>query len=209
LLTNGSHTTNLRAQFAGGVSRLHTYDDAARQALIRQHWFEESNLRTNSSNTYRATDNWRRSLALKSDQQVSKNQWQDLVRTNPAAGEFLAQAELWQSHFEERAGLNALADEYPADLKPLVLPPRLIVPWPISDFQADGYCSEDEDNRQATGQHGNQARIGGTSTPTVNFSRKPPRTGIAFKGRSGQPAGYRKRPAFTGTILTLITLSVC
>jgi tetratricopeptide (TPR) repeat protein len=42
--------------------------------------------------------------------------WDDSVRQNPAAGEFIAQAELWRSHFEKGAPvLQALANIYPAD----------------------------------------------------------------------------------------------
>ncbi len=55
-------------------------------------------------------------MHLQQDSQAGKNQLQSMVHDNPAAGEFLAQAELWRSHFEQAAPvLNALAGEYPAD----------------------------------------------------------------------------------------------
>src|SRR6266851_4551028 len=39
-----------------------------------------------------------------------------IVGQNPAAGQYVAQAYLWRSHFEESAPvLQALAEEYPAD----------------------------------------------------------------------------------------------
>ena len=98
----------------------HTYDDAAWQALVRQHWFEEADLR-NQFFEYLS-----RSRQLQSEvgglrqnaTPSGNNQWQELARINPAAGEFLAQAELWQSHFEDSAPvLNALAEEYPVDFE--------------------------------------------------------------------------------------------
>ncbi len=103
----------------GAYHDSHTYDDAAWQALIRQHWFEEADLRDQFFEYLSRNGQLETELgALRQDQQVSKNQWQDLARTNPAAGEFVAQAELWQSHFEQSApALNALSDQYPADFE--------------------------------------------------------------------------------------------
>ena len=45
-----------------------------------------------------------------------RTQWAELVRANPAAGEFIAQGELWRSHFEDSAPvLRRLAEQYPAE----------------------------------------------------------------------------------------------
>ncbi len=92
-----------------------TYDDAAWLALLRQHWFEESGLRNEffeylSRN--RMLDSELGQLRPMLDQQNPDN----AIRQNPAAGQFLAQAELWRSHFEQAApALRVLADVYPAD----------------------------------------------------------------------------------------------
>ncbi len=104
----------------GAYHNSHTYDDAAWQALLRQHWFEETDLRnlffeflSRNRQLESETNALRQDVPL-----ATQNQWQELVRANPAAGEFLAQAGLWQSHFEDCAPvLNALAAEYPANFE--------------------------------------------------------------------------------------------
>jgi len=97
----------------------HTYDDAAWQHLLRQHWFEESDLRSwffEYLSTKGELESELNSLRPVPTQSPSQNQWDEVVRTNPAAGEFMAQAELWRSHFEDSAPvLRALAAQYPAD----------------------------------------------------------------------------------------------
>ena len=46
----------------------------------------------------------------------SKRKLAGICRKNPAAGQYLAQAEIWRSHFEESAPvLKALAAKYPAE----------------------------------------------------------------------------------------------
>ena len=102
----------------------HTYDDAAWQSLLRQHWFEESDLRSQFFEYLSAKRELESELnslltgAPAVGQSQGQSQWDEVVRTNPAAGEFAAQAELWRSHFEDSAPvLRALAAQYPADLE--------------------------------------------------------------------------------------------
>ena len=98
----------------------HTYNDAAWQSLLRQHWFEEADLRNeffeylSSRGQLESEINGLRQNASSAD----KGGWDRFVGTNPAAGEFLAQADLWRSHFEDSAPvLQALAEQYPADFE--------------------------------------------------------------------------------------------
>src|SRR5207244_10207818 len=52
---------------------------------------------------------------LKKDQYVETD-WAALAKANPAAVRFVAEAELWQSHFEQGSpALGALAMAYPAE----------------------------------------------------------------------------------------------
>jgi predicted Zn-dependent protease len=95
-----------------------TWNPAAWEALLRQHWFEEESLR----NEFFAFLSSSRKLEseLSALQQPApaneKGDWGGFVRNNPAAGQFLAEADLWRSHFEESAPvLKALAEEYPAE----------------------------------------------------------------------------------------------
>jgi predicted Zn-dependent protease len=98
----------------------HTYNDAAWQSVLRQHWFEEADLRSeffeylSSRGQLESEMSELRQTVLPTDQ----GQWDRFVVTNPAAGEFLAQADLWRSHFEDSAPvLQALAVHYPADFE--------------------------------------------------------------------------------------------
>jgi predicted Zn-dependent protease len=96
----------------------HTYDDAAWQSLLRQHWFEEADLRgeffeyLSARGMLESELNALRPRAPAADQEP----WAELVRANPAAGDFIAQGELWRSHFEASAPvLRSLAEQYPAE----------------------------------------------------------------------------------------------
>ena len=95
----------------------HTYDDAAWQQLLRQHWFEEADLRNEFFEYLSAKGMLESELSSlrPSVSAVGQSQWDERVRANPAAGEFIAQGELWQSHFEQAAPvLRSLAEQYPA-----------------------------------------------------------------------------------------------
>jgi tetratricopeptide (TPR) repeat protein len=97
----------------------HTYDDAAWQSLLRQHWFEESDLR-NQFFEYLSRKGELESEVneLQAAQTAGARQVGESAQANPAAEEFLAQAELWRSHFEESAPvLKVLAEQYPADFE--------------------------------------------------------------------------------------------
>jgi cellulose synthase operon protein C len=97
----------------------HTYDDAAWQSLLRQHWFEETDMRSQFFEYLSAKgelESELQSLRPVGSQTPGKSSWDEVVRSNPATGEFVAQAELWRSHFEDSAPmLRALAAQYPAD----------------------------------------------------------------------------------------------
>jgi predicted Zn-dependent protease len=95
-----------------------TWNQAAWEALLRQHWFEESELR-NEFFEY-LSSHGKLDAELNTLQQSApmqeKGSWEEFVSKNPAAGQYLAEADLWRSHFEESAPvLRALAGEYPAE----------------------------------------------------------------------------------------------
>src|SRR5713101_3790061 len=97
-----------------------TWDPAAWEALIRKHWFEEADLR-NEFFEYLSSSH-RLESEIKTLEQshptAGTGQWTEFVQHNPAAGQYVAQAALWHSHFEDSAPvLKALADEYPADVE--------------------------------------------------------------------------------------------
>src|SRR5262249_33739276 len=96
----------------GAYRNAKTWNPAAWEALLRQHWFEEESLRSQFFEFLSSSG--KLETELRELQQAApaneKGSWEEFVRANPAAGEFLAQADLWRSHFEESAPvLKALA----------------------------------------------------------------------------------------------------
>jgi predicted Zn-dependent protease len=97
-----------------------TYDEAAWEALLRQHWFEESFLRDVFFEFLSATGKLETELrSLQQSLPTSDKETSDaFVHDNPAAGQFVVQAELWRSHYEASAPfLKSLANEYPAEVE--------------------------------------------------------------------------------------------
>ena len=95
-----------------------TWDEAAWEALLREHWFEEADLRNEYFEFVSSSGKLDAELSAlqKNAPPQGKGTWQEFVQRNPAAGKYLAQANLWRSHFEEGAPiLEALADQYPAE----------------------------------------------------------------------------------------------
>ncbi len=95
-----------------------TADPAAWEALLRQHWFEETDLRNEFFEYLTRTGKLDAEMRVLQPEApgTANTSWDDFAQQNPAAAEYLAQANLWRSHFEESApALVALAAEYPAD----------------------------------------------------------------------------------------------
>jgi len=97
----------------------HTYNDAAWQSVLRQHWFEEADLRSEFFEYLSSRGQLESEMSgLRQNALPTDKGWDKFVAANPAAGEFLAQADLWRSHFEDSAPvLQALAERYPADFE--------------------------------------------------------------------------------------------
>lgn len=93
-----------------------TRDQAAWERLLRQHWFEESVLRNEFFEYLSRTGRLDEELQIvKRNEQASESESSSVTK-NPAAGEYLAEADLWRSHYEEGApALKALAEAYPAN----------------------------------------------------------------------------------------------
>jgi len=95
-----------------------TRDDAARDALLRQHWFEADDLRDQFLEELSASGRLEQELAAleSAEPAIQKGNWDEAARANPVAVQFYAEAELWSSHFEASLlALGNLAAQYPAD----------------------------------------------------------------------------------------------
>jgi tetratricopeptide (TPR) repeat protein len=91
-----------------------TRDPAAWEALLRQHWFEETRLRNEFFEFLSRTGKLEPELAALRQSAPEAADWEK----NPAAANFLANGELWRSHFEESAPLlRSLAAQYPAEFE--------------------------------------------------------------------------------------------
>jgi tetratricopeptide (TPR) repeat protein len=91
-----------------------TRDPAAWEALLRQHWFEETGLRNQFFEYLSRTGKLESELTAIRQSAPDTAGWEK----NPAAADFLAYANLWRSHFEESAPvLKSLAAQYPAELE--------------------------------------------------------------------------------------------
>ena len=89
-----------------------TRDLAAWEALLRQHWFEETALRNEFFEFLSRTGKLESELSTSRQNAPDAASWE----SNPAAADFLANANLWRSHFEESAPvLKSLAAQYPAE----------------------------------------------------------------------------------------------
>ena len=89
-----------------------TWDPATWEALLRQHWFEETALRNQFFEYLSRTGKLESELGALRQSAPDAASWDN----NPAAANFIACANLWQSHFEESAPvLKSLAAQYPAE----------------------------------------------------------------------------------------------
>jgi cellulose synthase operon protein C len=89
-----------------------TRDPVAWEALLRQHWFEEADLRNEFFEFLSRTGKLESELSTLHQMAPDEASWE----ANPAAANFIAYADLWQSHFEQSAPLlKTLAMQYPAE----------------------------------------------------------------------------------------------
>jgi predicted Zn-dependent protease len=89
-----------------------THDETAWRALLRQHWFEELDLRNQFFEFLSSHGLLDTELSAIHDDNPDPASFEK----NPAATNFLAYANLWRSHFEESAPLlKSLAAQYPAE----------------------------------------------------------------------------------------------
>ena len=89
-----------------------TRDLAAWEALLRQHWFEETDLRNEFFEFLSRTGKLDSELSAIRQSAPDAASWEK----NPAAADFIANANLWRSHYEDSAApLKSLAAQYPAD----------------------------------------------------------------------------------------------
>ncbi len=175
--------------------RQETHDEAAWEAVLRQHWFEEPDLRNRFFEFLTRTG--RLEAEIKSLQQTvpaeGKGRWSGLVGQNPAAGQYVAQAYLWRSHFEESAPvLQALAEEYPADTEVGQTASSIFRSLAYFDPGSTGAAVKIEEHLLAAnpGDTQNLARIGDTYADRELFAKAAPYWERIPRVSPGEAGGY-------------------
>jgi cellulose synthase operon protein C len=175
--------------------RTETYNEAAWEAVLRQHWFEEQELR-NRFFEY-LTRKGRLDSEMKALQQSASPQgnghWGEFVGQNPAAGQYLAQAYVWRSHFEESAPvLQALAEEYPADGELGQTASSVFRSLAYFDPAATGAAVKIEEHLLAAnpGNSQNLARIGDIYADRELFAKAAPYWERIPRVAPGEAGGY-------------------
>ena len=97
-----------------------TYNREAWVALIRQEWFYADDLRSAFFLFLSSAGHLDSELqAVRAAYpQAGTGKWDELIEANPAAAEFIAEAEIWRAHFEAAAPVTkAIAEAYPGDFE--------------------------------------------------------------------------------------------
>ncbi len=175
--------------------RVETRDEAAWEAVLRQHWFEEPDLRNRFFEFLTRTG--RLDAEIKSLEQEApakgKEHWSEFVEQDPAAGQYLAQAYLWRSHFEESAPvLESLAEEYPADVELGQTASSVFRSLAYFDPAATGTAVKIEDHLLAAnpGNTQNLARTGDIYADRELFAKAAPYWERIPRVSPGEAGGY-------------------
>ena len=92
------------------------YYDPPSEALLRQYWFADEDLRNRFFEFLSHTGKLEAELQALRATVPANPDWSREARSNPASARFIGEAELWRSHFEAGAPvIAAVARQYPAD----------------------------------------------------------------------------------------------
>lgn len=95
-----------------------TRDDAAYEAILRQHWYDAPDLRQRFFErlSQRGRLDAELSITRTANPSANAGRWQEAADQSPATVRMLAEGEAWRSHFEAVAPMfQALEANYPAD----------------------------------------------------------------------------------------------
>jgi predicted Zn-dependent protease len=168
---------------------LQTRDLAAWEALLRQHWFEETDLRSQFFEFLASTGKLDSELAAIRQSAPDTASWEK----NPAAADFIANANLWRSHYEDSAApLRSLAAQYPADAALSHAASSIYRSLAYFDPADTAIAAKIEDNLlQANPTDAEtMARIGDIYADREQFALAAPYWERIPRVAPGQPSGY-------------------
>jgi predicted Zn-dependent protease len=169
--------------------RKETWDPAAWEALLRQHWFEEARLRDQFFEFLSRSNKLESELTALRQSAPDTKAWE----ANPAAANFLANGDLWRSHFEESAPvLRSLAAQYPAESELGRTASSVYRSLAYFDPADTAIAAGIEDNLSKAAPRDTQilARIGDIYADRDLFAKAAPYWERIPKVDPGQSAGY-------------------
>jgi tetratricopeptide (TPR) repeat protein len=183
------HNPTFVRNLLGAYHSAKTYNQDAWQALLRQHWFEEADLR-NVFFSYLSSQNRLESeLSALRESAPDETAWQN----NPAAADFIANANLWRSHFEESAPpLKLLAAQYPAEREIANTAAAVYRSLAYFDPAATSVAAMIQDNLLQASPLDKEslARIGDIYADRGQFAQAAPYWERIPRLAPGQPGGY-------------------
>jgi len=166
-----------------------TYNEAAWEALLRQHWFEQADLRNVFFEYLSRQGRLEGELTALRQSAPDEKAW----RSNPAAADFIANASLWQSHFEESAPpLKSLAAQYPAERKIADTASSVYRSLAYFDSSATSVAAKIQDNLLQANPRDTEilARIGDIYSDREQFAQAAPYWERIPRVSPGQQGGY-------------------
>jgi cellulose synthase operon protein C len=176
---------NLLSAYQSPVTR----DPVAWEALLRRHWFENAALRNRFFEFLSSSRKLDSELSAIRESAPDAAGWEK----NPAAATFLANANLWRSHFEESAPvLKSLAAQYPAETE--IAHTASSVHRSLAYFEPSdtAIAAEIEDNllQANPGDTETMARIGDIYADREQFTQAAPYWERMPQVSPGQAGGY-------------------
>ena len=166
-----------------------TYDEAAWEALLRRHWFEEVDLRNVFFEYLSRQGRLEGELTALRQSAPDEKAW----RSNPAAADFVVNASLWQSHFEESAPpLKSLAAQYPAEREIADTASSVYRSLAYFDSSATSIAAKIQDNLLQANPRDTEilARIGDIYSDRQQFAQAAPYWERIPRVSPGQQGGY-------------------
>jgi len=166
-----------------------TYDLAAWKALLRQHWFEGADLRNEFFEFLSSSHRLDSEVNAARESAPDSAAWEK----NPATETFIANADLWRSHFEESAPiLKSLAAQYPAETETAHTASSVYRSLAYFEPADTAIAAKIEDNflKANPGDTETMARIGDIYADREQFAQAAPYWERIPKVAPGQSSGY-------------------
>src|SRR5258708_575652 len=166
------------------------------EALLRNYWFADERLRNQFFEYLSRNGKLESELqAMNESVKTRKSDWTAEARTNPASVRFIAEAELWRSHFEAGAPvIVAVASQYPADIELGRRASSVYRSLAYLDPKATDVAVQIESNLLQTmpADRDTMARIGDIYSDREQFDKAAPYWNKMAESEPGNAASYEE-----------------